>query len=74
MHREPMFQLVSNIVKNIEADVFSEHRLKIVSLRIGKHCIVKNIASLRKVNITQPPRLGVVWSGPMGEHVTVTEL
>ena len=33
---------------------FSEHRLKIASLRIGKHCIVKNIASLRKVNIAHP--------------------
>ena len=33
---------------------FSEHRLKIASLRIGKHPIVKNIASLRKVNIAHP--------------------
>ena len=33
---------------------FSEHRLKIASLRIGKHRIVKNIASLRKVNIAHP--------------------
>ena len=32
----------------------SEHRLKIASLRIGKHRIVKNIASLRKVNIAHP--------------------
>ena len=33
---------------------FSEHRLKMTSLRIGKHRIVKNIASLRKVNIAHP--------------------
>ena len=32
----------------------SEHRLKIASLRFGKHRIVKNIASLRKVNIAHP--------------------
>ena len=32
----------------------SKHRLNIASLRIGKHCIVKNIASLRKVNIAHP--------------------
>ena len=49
-----MFQLFSNIVKNIEVNVFSEHRLKMTSLRIGKHRIVKNIASLRKVNIAHP--------------------
>ena len=30
---------------------FFKHRLKMTSLRIGKHRIVKNIASLRKVNI-----------------------
>ena len=35
---------------------FSEHRLKMTSLRIGKHRIVKNIASLRKVNIAHPYR------------------
>jgi hypothetical protein len=35
---------------------FSEHRLKIASLRIGKHRIVKNIASLRKVKIAHPYR------------------
>ena len=29
----------------------SKHRLNIALLRIGKHDIVKNIASLRKVNI-----------------------
>ena len=33
---------------------FSEHRLKIASLRIRKHRIVKNIASLRKLNIAHP--------------------
>ena len=33
---------------------FSEHRLKMTSLRIGKHRIVKNIASLRKVNNAHP--------------------
>ena len=33
---------------------FFKHRLKIASLRIGKHRIVKNIASLRKVNIAHP--------------------
>ena len=32
----------------------SKHRLNIASLRLGKHCIVKNIASLRKVNIAHP--------------------
>ena len=32
----------------------SKHRLNIASLRIGKHCIVKNIASLRKLNIAHP--------------------
>ena len=30
---------------------FLENRLKMGALRIGKHRIVKNIASLRKVNI-----------------------
>ena len=34
----------------------SEHRLNIPSLRIGKHRIVKNIPSLRKVKKTQPYR------------------
>ena len=33
---------------------FSEYRLKMTSLRIEKHRIVKNIASLRKVNIARP--------------------
>ena len=33
---------------------FFKHRLKITLLRIGKHRIVKNIASLRKVNIAHP--------------------
>ena len=33
---------------------FIKHRLKMTSLRIGKHRIVKNIASLRKVNIAHP--------------------
>ena len=33
---------------------FFKHRLKMTSLRIGKHRIVKNIASLRKVNIAHP--------------------
>ena len=36
-----MFQIFSNIVKNIKVNVFSKHRLKIASLRIWKHCIVK---------------------------------
>ena len=39
---------------------FSEHRLKMTSLRIGKHRIVKNIASLRKVNIAHPYRWAMV--------------
>ena len=34
----------------------SKHRLNIASLRIGKHRIVKNIASLRKVKIAHPYR------------------
>ena len=34
--------------------VLSKHLLNIALLRIGKHCIVKNIASLRKVNIAHP--------------------
>ena len=33
---------------------FSEHRLKMTSLRIGKHRIAKNIALFRKVNIAHP--------------------
>ena len=33
---------------------FFKHRLKMTLLRIGKHRIVKNIASLRKVNIAHP--------------------
>ena len=50
-----MFQLFSNIVKNMEHNVFSsEHHLKIAELRIRKHRIVKNIALLRKVNIAHP--------------------
>ena len=38
-----MFQIFSNIIQNIEFDVFSlsKHRLKMASLRIWKHCIVK---------------------------------
>ena len=36
-----MFWFSLNIVKNIEVDVFFKHRLKMTSLRIGKHCIVK---------------------------------
>ena len=43
---------------------FSEHRLKMTSLRIGKHRIVKNIASLRKVNIVHPysrVKLSFTW-------------
>ena len=35
---------------------FFKHRLKMTLLRIGKHRIVKNIASLRKVNIAHPYR------------------
>ena len=46
---------------------FSEHRLKMTSLRIGKHRIVKNIASLRKVNIAHP------YSG-VGEDLLVHRL
>ena len=45
-----IFWLFQNIVQNI----LGQHRLNIASLRIGKHCIVKNIASLRKVNIAHP--------------------
>ena len=38
-HDVPVF---SNIVKNIEVDVFfSKNRLQIASLRMGKHCIGK---------------------------------
>ena len=44
------FELFQNIVQNI----LGQHRLNIALLRIGKHCIVKNIASLRKVNIAHP--------------------
>ena len=33
---------------------FFKNRLKIASLRIGKHRIVKNIASLRKAKIAHP--------------------
>ena len=40
--------------KHCRAMFLSKHRLNIASLRIGKHCIVKNIASLRKVNIAHP--------------------
>jgi len=54
MHREHDVLFFLNIVKNIEVDVFFKHRLKMTSLRIGKHRIVKNIASLRKVNIAHP--------------------
>ena len=62
---------------------FSEHRLKMTSLRIGKHRIVKNIASLRKVNIAHPymgvrsSRLAISvfvhwdWSG---KSITETDL
>ena len=46
-----MFRLFQNIVKNIVGQCFCQN---IASLRIGKHCIVKNIASLRKVNIAHP--------------------
>ena len=53
---------------------FSEHRLKMTSLRIGKHRIVKNIASLRKVNIAHPYLLGPQWSseGPRGADLVPT--
>ena len=44
MHREHNVSFL-NIVKNIEVNVFFKHRLKMTSLRIGKHRIVKNIAS-----------------------------
>ena len=40
--------------KHRRAMFLSEHRLNIPSLRIGKHRIVKNIPSLRKVKIPQP--------------------
>ena len=54
-HRRGNYSLLfSNIVKTLRSMFFSEHRLKIALLRIGKHCIVKNIASLRKVNIAHP--------------------
>ena len=36
-----MFQIFSNIVKNIKVNVFSKHCLKIASLRIWKHRIIK---------------------------------
>ena len=41
---------------------FSEHRLKMTSLRIGKHRTVKNIASLRKVNIAHPYVHSSLWT------------
>ena len=37
-----------------QGQCFFKHRLKMTLLRIGKHRIVKNIASLRKVNIAHP--------------------
>ena len=46
---------------------FLKNRLKIASLRIGKHRIVKNIASLRKVNIAHPYMVADMEDG--GGHV-----
>ena len=41
--------------KHHRAMFLSKHCLNIASLRIGKHRIVKNIASLRKVKIAHAP-------------------
>ena len=46
-----MFRLFQNIVKNIVGQCFCQN---IASLRIGKHRLIKNIASLRKVKIAHP--------------------
>ena len=40
--------------KRRRAMFLSKHHLNIASLKIGKRCIVKNIASFRKVNIAHP--------------------
>ena len=40
--------------KHCRAMFLSKHRLNNASLKIGKHRIVKNIASLRKVNLAHP--------------------
>ena len=52
-----MFQLFSNIFKNIEVNVFSEHCLKITSLKLG------NIASLKTSQSEHCPPLTMVHPG-----------
>ena len=55
MHRKHDVQAFSkHRQKHRRAMFLSEHRLNIPSLRNGKHPIVKNIPSLRKVKIPQP--------------------
>ena len=49
-----MFQFFQTSSKTLRSMFFFKHRLKMTSLRIGKHRIVKNIASLRKANIAHP--------------------
>ena len=53
---------------------FSEHRLKIASSRIGKHRIVENIASLRKVNIAHPYPRAQQFNISMSKHKYWTPL
>ena len=55
MHRKHDVQAFSkHRQKHRRAMFLSEHRLNNSLLRIGKHRIVKNIPSLRKVKIPQP--------------------
>ena len=55
MHREHDVSVFFQTSSKSSRSMFSfKNRLKIASLRIGKHRIVKNIASLRKVNIAHP--------------------
>ena len=55
MHRKHDVQAFSkHRQKHRRAMFLSEHRLNIPSLRNGKHPIVKNIPSLRKVKIPSP--------------------
>ena len=55
MHRKHDVKVFSkHRPKHRRAMLLSKHRLNIASLRIGKHRIVKNIASLRKVIIAHP--------------------
>ena len=55
MHRKHDVQAFSkHRQKHRRAMFLSKHRLNIALLRIGKHRIVKNIASLRKVKIAHP--------------------